>query len=300
MILNHLDLFSGIGGFSLASNWAGFNTFGFSEMDAHCSRILRHHWPSVPNYGDVRSIDILDRKAVLITGGFPCQPFSSAGKKKGREDDRHLWPEFYRIIRINKPHWIIAENVNGIVDMELDNILDDLETAGYETQSFIIPACAVKAPHRRERLWIVAHSMCERRHNGFNRAQALEINLDWERDLAAAQTEWAKLFPHSWKTFNFKNWMRSIANTFGESCELQNTKTLSERSKWSSGRGKIGIDVPALDWEEDQPPIPGMDDGIPSGVDRNRSLGNSIVPQVAYPILRSIALIERALHEQPY
>jgi DNA-cytosine methyltransferase len=145
-----LDLFSGIGGFSLAGGWAGFETVAFFETDPFCRKILKKHWPDVLKYMDIR--DVSNPGHVdLITGGLPCQPFSIAGKRKGKDDARYLWPEFLRIISISKPTWVIAENVTGIVEMELDNILSDLEAENYKTQSFIIPACAANAPHRRDR-----------------------------------------------------------------------------------------------------------------------------------------------------
>jgi DNA (cytosine-5)-methyltransferase 1 len=268
-------------------------------------------------------------KIDLITGGFPCQPFSSAGKKKGRNDDRHLWPEMLRVIRNNQPRYVVAENVNGIVDMELDNILDDLEVAGYEAQPFIIPASAVQAPHRRERLWIVAHTLRERCNDGIDNTEGLEINRNWQRDVSNAQAEWAGLFPKSWKTFNFKEWMRFTADSNGEQCDSQptDTSTFAERPEWAefiraardidathaaSGQGRRSDQtvsteefrqrlVPRgedsggttdFDRKESQPPIPGVDDGLPDIVDRNKALGNAIVPQVIYPVLRLIALME--------
>jgi DNA (cytosine-5)-methyltransferase 1 len=162
-----LDLFSGIGGFSYAASQFGIETCGFAEIDPFCSKVLFKHWPDVINYGDVKNIHH-HKHVDLITGGFPCQPFSIAGNKKGNKDERYIWPEFFRIIRESKPTWVIAENVPNIIDMELDNILDDLESEGYETRSFCIPACAIGAPHKRERLWIVANSNEKRCNDRIN------------------------------------------------------------------------------------------------------------------------------------
>ena len=160
--MRHFDLFSGIGGFALAARWAGLETVGFCENDKFCGKVLKKHWPDVPLYEDIREINGEQLKndgitADIITGGFPCQPFSVAGKQRGENDDRYLWPEMLRIIREMEPTWIIGENVRGIVNMALDEVLADLESAGYSTTAFVIPACAVNAPHRRDRVWIVAH-----------------------------------------------------------------------------------------------------------------------------------------------
>ena len=140
-----LDLFSGIGGFSLGLERAGMRTVAFCENDLFCQKVLAKHWP--------------DRGTVeLICGGFPCQPFSVAGDKRGAEDDRALWPEMLRVIREVGPAWVIGENVAGIINMELDNVLSDLEDSGYSCQTFVIPACAVDARHKRDRVWIMAYA----------------------------------------------------------------------------------------------------------------------------------------------
>ena len=201
--MKHLDLFSGIGGFALAAAWAGFETIGFAEVDPFCSQVLHKHWPHVRNFGDVKTISAMEN-ITLITGGFPCQPFSSAGKRKGREDDRHLWPEFNRIIHAIKPTWVVAENVTGIIDLELDNVLDDLETAGYETGTYIIPASAIGAPHRRERVWIVAHFLCERCDIRMYPGKERDIYFHGQRDIKTTKSRWADIFPESWATFNLK------------------------------------------------------------------------------------------------
>lgn len=162
--MNVLDLFSGIGGFSLGLHRAGMNTVAFCEIEPYPQAVLRKNFPGVPIYDDVRTvtaerlhadgIDTVD----LICGGFPCQPFSVAGQQRGKDDDRHLWPEMFRIISETKPTWVIGENVTGFVSMALCEVSADLESIGYEVQPFIIPACAVNAHHRRDRVWVVAHS----------------------------------------------------------------------------------------------------------------------------------------------
>jgi len=154
--LKTLDLFSGIGGFSLGLERAGpFRTVAFCEQDAWCQAVLRKHWPDVPIYDDVRTIDF-EGDIDVITGGYPCQPFSVAGKQKGAADDRHLWPSMFEIIKHKRPRWVVAENVAGHIAMGLDEVLFDLESEGYTARPVVIPACAVDAPHRRDRVWIIA------------------------------------------------------------------------------------------------------------------------------------------------
>jgi DNA (cytosine-5)-methyltransferase 1 len=169
-----LDLFSGIGGFSLGLERAGMETIAFCEIEKYPCSILKKHWPDVPIFNDVKELHAKDLPGAvdLICGGYPCQPFSVAGKRAGKDDDRHLWPEIVRIIReldatTGKPDWCIFENVGGHVSMGLDQVLADLEGEGYTCWPFIIPACAVNAPHRRDRVWIVANyaSGTDGKHN---------------------------------------------------------------------------------------------------------------------------------------
>jgi len=159
MELTHIDLFSGIGGFSLAGEWAGFRTIVFCEKNKFCQRVLKKHWPKIPIVPEIRDFDGTKwQGATLLTGGFPCQPFSVAGKRRGENDDRYLWPEMFRVISEARPAWVLAENVAGIIHLALDKVLTDLESEGYKTETFIIPACAVNAPHRRDRVWIIANT----------------------------------------------------------------------------------------------------------------------------------------------
>ena len=159
-----LDICSGIGGFSLGlESTGGFDTVAFCEFDDFCRKVLNKHWPDVPIYKDLKEIGNEPERIIqdfdLICGGIPCQPFSVAGKKKGKEDDRHLWPYMYEIIKYKKPSWVIVENVGGFVNVALDDVCLDLEAQGYATQSFIIPACSVEAPHRRDRIWILGKNL---------------------------------------------------------------------------------------------------------------------------------------------
>jgi DNA (cytosine-5)-methyltransferase 1 len=159
--LRVLDLFSGIGGFSIGLERTGrFETVAFCEYEDFPRRVLAKHWPDVPCFPDVRELRGLDIDGPVdvICGGYPCQPFSTAGKRGGEKDDRHLWPEFMRLVAELRPTWVIGENVAGHISMGLDDVLSDLENAGYTCRSFVIPACAVGASHRRDRVWTLAHS----------------------------------------------------------------------------------------------------------------------------------------------
>ena len=157
--LTHLDLFSGIGGFALAARWAGFKTIGFCEREPFAQRVLKKHWPQVPIHDDVCKLDGTKYLGTtLLTGGFPCQPFSVAGKQNGKGDDRYLWPQMLRVVAEARPTWIVGENVLGLIGLALDQVLSDLGAAGYSARTFVIPACGVDARHRRDRVWIVAHS----------------------------------------------------------------------------------------------------------------------------------------------
>jgi DNA (cytosine-5)-methyltransferase 1 len=166
-----LDICSGIGGFSLGLEaTGGFDTVAFCEFDDFCCKVLNKHWPNVPIYKDLKEIGNDPERIIqefdLICGGIPCQPFSLAGKQKGKEDDRHLWPYMYAIVKSKKPTWVIVENVGGFVNVALDDVCLDLETQGYATQSFIIPACSVEAPHKRDRIWILGKLMANAHDTG--------------------------------------------------------------------------------------------------------------------------------------
>jgi DNA (cytosine-5)-methyltransferase 1 len=168
--MNALSLFSGIGGIDLAAEWAGIETVAFCEREPFCQKVLAKHWPNIPIYDDVCTLtkerleaDGIDTRSIgLVHGGYPCQPFSVAGERKGKDDDRHLWPQVKRILQEIRPRWFVGENVAGHISMGLDEVLSDLENISYTTQSFIIPACGVGAMHRRDRVFVVANSNSQR------------------------------------------------------------------------------------------------------------------------------------------
>lgn len=168
MMLKMLDLFSGIGGFSLAASWTGaIETVAFCEIEPYCQKVLHKHWPDVPIYPDIKQLRGEDIGTVdIVCAGYPCQPFSVAGKRRGAEDDRHLWPEVARILAEIRPSWFVGENVAGHVTLGLDDVLADLESLDYTAQAFVIPVAAVYASHRRDRVFIVADSNSIRRDDG--------------------------------------------------------------------------------------------------------------------------------------
>ena len=162
-LLKHVDLCSGIGGFALGFRMAQLsNPILFCDIEPWCRKILTQHWPDVPIYEDVKEIAndperFIPRRPDILTAGYPCQPFSVAGRRKGEKDDRHIWPEIFSIIQSRRPTWTVFENVRGHITMGLDSVLADLEREGYSTRTFIVPAIGVDAPHKRDRVWIVSH-----------------------------------------------------------------------------------------------------------------------------------------------
>jgi DNA-cytosine methyltransferase len=166
-MLRHVDLCSGIGGFSLGFEWAGLSKpVLFCDIEPWSRKILNKHWPDVPIAEDVKELandpEGLVPECDIITAGYPCQPFSVAGSQKGEADPRHIWPYIFRIIAQRRPTWVVCENVYGHVRLGLDKVLTDLETEGYTSRTFIVPACGINAPHKRDRLWIVGYT----KHNG--------------------------------------------------------------------------------------------------------------------------------------
>lgn len=157
-------LFNGIGGFALAAHWMGWENVMHCEIDSFCNRVMNYHFPKSVQHEDIKTTDftIWRGRINLLTGGFPCQPYSTAGKRLGKDDDRHLWPEMLRAIREISPRWVVGENVRGLVNwnggMVFDEVQSDLETEGYEVTPFLLPAAGVGAPHRRDRIWFIAHS----------------------------------------------------------------------------------------------------------------------------------------------
>jgi len=180
--MRHGSLFSGIGGFDLAAEWMGWENVFHCEWNPFGQKILHHYWPDAEQFNDITKTDFKKYHGTIdvISGGFPCQPYSSAGKRKGKEDERHLWPEMLRAIREIKPQWVVGENVRGLVNwnggLVFDEVQLDLEAEGYEVQPFLLPAAGLNAPHRRDRIWFVAHSngSNDRRESGEDESKSGE------------------------------------------------------------------------------------------------------------------------------
>jgi DNA (cytosine-5)-methyltransferase 1 len=168
--MKHLGLFEGIGGFSLAARWMGWETLAWCEWNEFGQKVLKHHFPETEGFGDITKTDFTKyaNRIDILTGGFPCQPYSAAGKRLGKEDERHLWPEMLRVIREVQPSWVVGENVLGLVNwsggLVFHEVQADLEAEGYEVFPFVLPACAVNAPHRRDRVWFVANRNDKKRN----------------------------------------------------------------------------------------------------------------------------------------
>lgn len=262
--MTHLSLFSGIGGLDIAAEWAGFETVGQCEWADYPNKVLEKHWPDVPRWRDIHTLTKEDfygrtglRTVDVISGGFPCQPFSTAGKRRGKADDRYLWPEMLRVVRELRPDWVVGENVAGIVSLALDQVLSDLESVGYTCQTFIIPACAVDAPHRRDRCAIVAYTNSGRRLHR-------SVCEQTEKSGQSTQLESCKCSSY-------------VSNT---TC-----KRLEEQTEPKKQHTKCG-------WWEAEPNVDRVADEVSNRVDRLKCLGNAVVPQQFYPIFDAISKIQ--------
>jgi DNA (cytosine-5)-methyltransferase 1 len=293
----HLDLFSGIGGFALAAQWAGFRTIGFCEIDKYCQKILANnfladtrnarssraggesqskglqqqsrngHPEIISNIFDLNGRDFAG--VSLITGGFPCQPFSVAGKRRGAADDRAIWPEMFRVISEARPAWVLGENVPGIIPMELDNVLSDLEGIGYATRPFNIGAVSVDARHRRQRIWIIGKRIV----SDTSELQCNGGKLYTRSDIQGEDRRTSRKSGNSRPT-------KSIPNAYQQELEGQREQ--------SCGTGTQLNDTGDHCRWESEPDVGRVAHGIPSRVDRLKGLGNAIVPQVACEILLQI------------
>ena len=308
--LTHLSLFSGIGGLDLAAEMAGFRTVGQCEWADYPTKVLEKHWPDVPRWRDIRTLTGESfyektgmRTVDVISGGFPCQPFSVAGKRRGKEDDRYLWPEMLRVISELRPAWVVGENVAGIVNMALDQVYADLENEGYSVQSLIIPACAVDAPHRRDRCAIVAWDANRRDRDAWAEREVEEReNAEPAGICDDVSTEKAQPERRCDVLSDTDNRGRSLWRD-GELPAVEETAT-----SWADHRGRaaeyvagewwtaqpgLGGMVDGFSYWLDEPTIPRIATGIPDRVNRLKCLGNAVVPQQFYPVFQAIADIER-------
>ncbi len=296
----HLDLFSGIGGFALAAErvWPDIEHV-FCEIDPFCRTILKKHWPNSYIYEDIKALTNANGAGLqttgakqqtagapgvdLLTGGFPCQPFSAAGKRKGTNDDRHLWPEMRRVIQEFRPRHIVAENVRGLLSIDgglvFETVCADLEALGYEVQPFVIPACAVNAPHRRDRVWIVAHA----KHESTRDTERGRIYEGASTRATRSNTD----------APNAEGRRRRDGLTENERAPALEVNASSHTTRLREHAGEQGWAEP---WPQVAARLCRVDDGLPEGMARPRgwrsaalkAYGNAIVPQVAEQILRSI------------
>jgi DNA (cytosine-5)-methyltransferase 1 len=277
--MKFISLFAGIGGFDLGLERAGMQCVGQVEINPFCQRVLAHHWPDVKRIGDIRNVTAESFGAVeLICGGFPCQPFSTAGKRKGKADDRYLWPEMLRVIQAYRHAWIIGENVAGIVSMELGTVLSDLEAQGYQCQSFIVPACAVDAKHERKRVWIVAHSPQRGGERNTGGLQSEDVSCSHSSgcgERRRAESVQQELYPVECFGQDVPDTDRSaeieIPGDNGEVRGFSKTKCKPEH--------RTSLFTGGCRWEP-EPGVGRVANGVPGRVGRLRSLGNAVVPQV--------------------
>ena len=254
MTLTVGSLFAGIGGFDLGLERAGMRVRWQVEIDPYCQRVLTKHWPHVTRYGDIKTIDWDSVEPVdLLCGGFPCQDISLAGKGAGLAGDRSgLWFEYAKAIAALRPRYVLIENVSALRSRGLDQVLGSLAALGYDAEWHCIPACAVGAPHRRDRVWIIAHSKSDRTQRGIFQQGRTIVGDDGDIQFVA------------------------YANT----------------ERWFGRPGLVGEarggEFTHGGWWESEPPVGRVAYGIPHRVDRLRGLGNAIVPQIAEMIGRAI------------
>jgi DNA (cytosine-5)-methyltransferase 1 len=318
--MKHGSLFSGIGGFDLAAQWMGWENVFHCEINKFCNKILKQHFPYAQSYTDITTTDFSEWKGTcdIVSGGFPCQPYSTAGKRKGKEDDRHLWPEMLRAIKQIQPAWIVGENVPGLLNwnggMVLAEIYADLEAAGFEVfPPCILPACGKNAPHRRDRLWIVGYSAGNRRER-----QGKEIENENGQSGSTEGRELAGRFKGLCCNGNVadtpKIGRESSRNTRTRGPGFENSNSLESwiitdtdsdqrckgrlhkagqqtAERYTGPRNALGNEWRTWQDFPTQSPVCGGNDGISNRVDRIKALGNSVVPQVVFEIFKSIEAV---------
>lgn len=283
----HGSLFSGIGGFDLAAEWMGWENIFHCEWNEFGKRVLNYYWPNSESYTDITKSDFKKyaNQIDVLTGGFPCQPYSQAGKRLGKEDDRHLWPEMLRAIQEISPSYIVGENVLGIVNwnggLVFHEVQTDLEAEGYEVQPVVLPACSVGALHRRDRTWFVAYS----KHNRIRR---------WEQQQKSEQTK-----------------VGTIANATNERLQESCSKFRKEYELFIDAPNDFAGSITAqLDKSKRGSGNVSRPNGIPKAMDgitlsewkkeSIKAYGNAIVPQVALQIFKAIQIAHRQNGEEKF
>ena len=330
--MTHGSLFSGIGGFELAARWAGFTNVFSCEIEEFNQRVLKYHFPESTLYENVKEFNATQYRGRvdLITGGFPCQPYSAAGKRLGKADDRHLWPEMLRIIQEVQPRYVVGENVRGLLNwnggLVFDEVQTDLENIGYEVTPYLLPACGVNAPHRRDRIFFVANAKNIRRvqtkNVGRERREQKPYNGKEVRRSLDADGAGRNATHSSRVGLEHGTKRRSIEGSEGkvrqrvaghvatESKERDTTNTLRPGGRQNHRQGKaeqFDKNGTTNNWENfpTQPPVCGGDDGLPAQLDgitfskwrkeSIKSYGNAIVPHVAYELFKAIKETEKRL-----
>lgn len=312
-----LSLFSGIGGLDLAAEAAGIKTVAFCEIDPFCREVLAKHWPGVPIFEDVFTLRGEDVGTVdVIHGGFPCQPFSLAGRQRGRDDERYLWPEFSRLVGEIKPLWVVAENVPGIYKHDVAGaVCEDLERQGYAVGIWNYEAACVGAPHRRSRVFFVGHAQDVPDRYGLREQQSqggiCEIGRrasDVREDAANADSVIRGTHGAEPTRQQRPSWVRDGGSDVAdaESGRLYHGDDREDVGKTAgeinapddSGEalsepqfGSAGCDS----WWLLEPDVGRVAYGVPRRVDRLRALGNAVVPQQAYPLFRAIAALDKIM-----
>lgn len=294
--MNHGSLFSGIGGFDLAAEWMGWNNEFHCEWMPFPRKVLSYYFPNSISYEDITKTDFSIHRGTIdiLTGGFPCQPYSSAGKRLGKEDERHLWPHMLRVISEVKPTYVVGENVRGLTNwsggLVFEEVCADLESQGYTVQPILLPACAVGAPHRRDRIWFVASnsdSIRQHERECDNEEFASERRINALNDI------------------NENVEQKTASNSVRERLQRSVSTREHDCQQWNGQERKVKQLVysfkPRIQFENfpTQPPVCSGDDGLPTKLDgitfskwRQESIkgyGNAIVPQVAYQIFKVIA-----------
>ena len=317
--MRHGSLFSGIGGFDLAAEWMGWENVFHCEWNPFGQKVLKYYWPNAESFSDITKTDFTkyEGQIDIISGGFPCQPYSSAGKRKGKEDERHLWPEMLRTIREVKPSFVVGENVRGLTNwnggMVFDEVCSELEALGYQVAPVIIPACGLNSPHKRERIWFVAYC-CSIRQYTRRAEQSLSRNSTDGKKRNATNTN-----GNGFNECNINNEINTSQGRINAQCDIEqsndngnasnthstNNKTQSQErllEQKNKGRktGRFINGHTRTQWNEfpTQSPVCGGDDGLPTELDgitfskwRAESIkgyGNAIVPQVALQIFKAI------------
>ena len=323
--MRHVDLCSGIGGFALGFEWAELSRpVLFCDIEPWSRQVLAKHWPNVPIAQDVKELaNDPDRNVPdcdILTAGYPCQPFSLAGKRGGKEDPRHIWPYILRIVASKRPAWCVFENVYGHLTLGLDQVLLDLEAEGYATRPFIVPACSVDAPHRRDRVWIIAkkvrpdtdskrpHRAQEYKHGEAEPTDGQERDFGSVCEVLADSGSAAKRSAgdvadtyntrqsssqgsgkdNRNKSGNNFGWSgQDVADTDGQRGRLRNTQRKDAEDAGQSPQHSRDNSTRMEGWLT-EPPVGRVAHGIPKRVDRLKGLGNAIVPQIAQRIGETI------------